>query len=74
VSFEVPKGGLAFWLIPINQKDLYKIKEQANNSLLNFYTPDRFSFAEPICGLRLGYASLSETNLEKGIEILGRCL
>lgn len=74
VNFEVPKGGLAFWLTPSNQKDLYKIKEKANKLLLNFYTPDRFSFAEPVCGLRLGYASLSENDLEKGIDILRRCL
>lgn len=75
VRYNVPTGGMAFWLKPTDENiDLYKVREKANRSFLNFYTPDRFSFAEPICGFRLGYASLSNEDLEQGLAILSRFL
>lgn len=75
VRYNVPNGGLAFWLIPISKKtNLYKIREQANKSYVNFYTPDRFSFSGPVCGIRLGYASLSNEDLEHGLSVLSRFL
>lgn len=73
--YNIPTGGMAFWLIPTNNKiDLYKVREQANKSFVNFYTPDRFSFSEPICGIRIGYASLSNEDLERGLAVLGKLL
>lgn len=75
VQYNIPSGGLAFWLTPTCKKiNLYKIREQANKSYVNFYTPDRFSFSESICGIRLGYASLSNEDLERGISVLGKCM
>ncbi len=75
VMYNIPTGGMAFWLIPTNNKiDLYKVREQANKSFVNFYTPDRFSFSEPICGIRIGYASLSNEDLERGLAVLGKLL
>jgi len=75
VQYNIPNGGLAFWLTPTCKKiNLYKIREQANKSYVNFYTPDRFSFSESICGIRLGYASLSNEDLERGISVLGKCM
>lgn len=75
VSYNIPTGGMAFWLQPVNENlDLYKVREKANKSFLNFYTPDRFSFAETVCGIRLGYASLSNEDLEQGLAILSRFL
>lgn len=76
VKYNIPTGGLAFWLVPTNDKkiDLYKVREQANKSFVHFYTPDRFSFSEPVCGIRLGYASLSDEDLEKGLSTLGKYL
>lgn len=56
VEYNVPEGGLAFWIKPIKDLSLYKVKEMANIKLVSFYTPDRFSFSEPILGMRLGYA------------------
>ena len=50
------------------------IAELANKKLVSFYTPDRFSFGEPISGIRIGYASLSKENLKKGVEILSKYL
>lgn len=74
VTYKKPEGGLAFWLTPINDVNLYKVKELANKKLVSFYTPDRFSFANSISGLRIGYASLAKENLEKGIRVLGKYL
>ncbi len=75
VRYNIPTGGMAFWLVPTNDKiNLRKVREQANNSFVNFYTPDRFSFSEPICGIRIGYASLSSEDLERGLSILGKYL
>ncbi|MDR1200866.1 MAG: PLP-dependent aminotransferase family protein, partial [Tannerellaceae bacterium] len=74
VTYKKPDGGLAFWIQPVEPVDLYKLKELANRKGVSFYTPDRFSFGEPIQGIRLGYASLSEENLERGIQVLGKYL
>ena len=74
VVYKKPDGGLAFWLKPINNINLYEVKDLANSELISFYTPDRFSFETPISGIRIGYASLSEDNLEKGIRILSKYL
>lgn len=74
VTYQVPDGGLAFWLNPIKTTDLFQLKKIVNTKLISFYTPDRFSYNDDIMGLRLGYASLSEANLEKGMQILGEYL
>ncbi|MDR1623461.1 MAG: PLP-dependent aminotransferase family protein [Tannerellaceae bacterium] len=74
VTYRKPDGGLAFWIQPVEPVDLYKLKELAGRKRVAFYTPDRFSFAEPIQGLRLGYASLSREDLERGIQVLAKYL
>lgn len=68
ITYKKPDGGLAFWIKPLDDIDLFNIKQKANARLISFYTPDRFSFDSPITGLRFGYASLSESDLEKGIK------
>ncbi|MCC8145179.1 MAG: PLP-dependent aminotransferase family protein [Bacteroidales bacterium] len=74
VIYKKPDGGLAFWLQPLENKDLHKINELTHLKKVGFYTPDRFSFSEPVSGIRLGYASLSKENLEKGIKVLSKYL
>lgn len=74
VSYKKPDGGLAFWLKPIKETDLFQLKQKVNSKLVSFYTPDRFSHDNEIMGIRLGYASLPETNLEKGIRVLSEYL
>ena len=74
IIYKKPDGGLAFWIQPRETVDFFEIKKKANSKLINFYDPDRFSFDNPITGLRLGYASLSEADLRKGIEILSKLL
>jgi GntR family transcriptional regulator/MocR family aminotransferase len=71
ITYKKPDGGLAFWVRPATEQDLYKI---ASSKRVGFHTPDRFSFAQPIPGIRLGYASLSKENLEKGIKALRKYL
>lgn len=74
VVYKKPDGGLAFWIQPVERKDLWKIKDLSMLNRVGFYTPERFSFVEPVHGLRLGYASLSKEDMEKGIEVLSRYL
>ncbi|MDL2224527.1 PLP-dependent aminotransferase family protein, partial [Bacteroidales bacterium OttesenSCG-928-M06] len=74
VLYKKPDGGLAFWLQPLKDIDLYKVKDLANLRKVGFYTPDRFSFEESIPGIRLGYASLSKEDLEKGVKVLAKYL
>ena len=75
VRYSIPTGGLAFWLVPAcDSVNLYKVREQAGKSFVNFYTPDRFSFSEPIYGIRLGYASLSNEDIDRGLAILAKSL
>jgi GntR family transcriptional regulator/MocR family aminotransferase len=71
ITYKKPDGGLAFWVQPTTEQDLYKV---ASSKRVGFHTPDRFSFDQPISGIRLGYASLSKENLEKGIKALGEYL
>ena len=74
VTYKKPDGGLAFWIKPIENIDLFQVQKRANLKAINFYTPDRFSFDKSISGIRLGYASLSEADLEKGIKIWSKIL
>ena len=74
ITYKKPDGGLAFWVKPTNNVDLFKLKQCTNQKLVSFYVPDRFSFQNEIIGIRLGYASLSENNLEKGIKVISEYL
>lgn len=74
VTFSKPNGGLAFWLKLNKEVDLFKINEKTNSECVGFHTPDRFSYDTPILGIRLGYASLSEDDLERGIHTLSKYL
>ncbi|MDH6303624.1 GntR family transcriptional regulator/MocR family aminotransferase [Parabacteroides sp. PF5-5] len=74
VTYKKPDGGLAFWIQPVEKRDLQKVNELSQLKRVGFHTPDRFSFGEPVPGIRLGYASLSRENLEKGIQVLSRYL
>lgn len=74
VIYKKPDGGLAFWLKPTKEIDLFQLKQKVNSKLISFYTPDRFSYENDITGIRLGYASLSEAQLEKGIKVLSEYL
>jgi GntR family transcriptional regulator / MocR family aminotransferase len=74
VTFQKPDGGLAFWLRPNNPVNFDKLSSELLNKGIQILHPESFSFGEPVNGLRLGYASLSESELESGIKALSALL
>ena len=48
--------------------------EKLNSQGIQIMSPDRFSFNKTIKGFRLGYASLSEKQIEEGIKALAKLL
>lgn len=74
VEFQIPEGGLAFWLVPKVKTDLTKLHALLLAKGIHIIPPEDFSFDKPINGLRLGYASLSETKLEQGIKAIASFL
>jgi GntR family transcriptional regulator/MocR family aminotransferase len=74
VNFKKPEGGLAFWLEPKHPVDLTQIARVLLDKGIQIMPPDHFSFQEPVNGIRLGYASLTEAELEEGIKALAKFL
>lgn len=72
VDFQKPEGGLAFWLVPKKPADLQKLCAILLSKGIQILSPQDYSFEAPINGLRLGYASLSESQLEQGIKAIAR--
>ncbi|MGE8292916.1 MAG: PLP-dependent aminotransferase family protein, partial [Sphingobacterium sp.] len=70
VSYLVPEGGLAYWIVPKKQVDWALISEKLNVKGFSMITPDSYSFDKIIHGMRLGYASLSDQELEDFISAL----
>jgi GntR family transcriptional regulator/MocR family aminotransferase len=66
-TFIKPEGGLAFWIVPNSDIDIFEIADKLLLKGIKIMTPEKFSFAEPISGFRLGYASLTEKQIEEGI-------
>lgn len=73
-TYAVPDGGLAFWIVPNKQVDWVQISEELQRKGIRIITPDSYSFDTNINGLRLGYGSLSEKELEEGIMALSKLL
>lgn len=73
-TYTIPDGGLAFWIVPDKQVDWLQISKRLKNKGIKIITPDTYSFDEAINGIRLGYGSLSEKELEEGIIALGKML
>jgi GntR family transcriptional regulator/MocR family aminotransferase len=74
VDFNKPDGGLAFWLVPKKNSDLIKAHQKLSQKGIQIISPQDFSFDRPINGLRLGYASLSESQIETGLQAIGKVL
>ncbi|MEC5146021.1 PLP-dependent aminotransferase family protein [Chitinophaga sp. 212800010-3] len=74
VNFSRPEGGLAFWLEPNGRTNLVKLAETLQQHGIQVAHPERYSYGEPVNGLRLGYASLGEKQLEAGVKGIGRWL
>ncbi|WP_445456415.1 MocR-like pyridoxine biosynthesis transcription factor PdxR [Flavobacterium sp. HNIBRBA15423] len=73
-TFIKPEGGLAFWIVPKIELDVFVIAEKLKTQGIEIVTPDKFSFSTSISGFRLGYASLSEKQLEEGVIALSKLL
>lgn len=71
VDFEVPDGGLAIWVTPRNVVDWKTLIDEVQKKGLQIIPPDEFSFGTPVNGMRLGYGSLDNEQLEQGIKTLG---
>ncbi|RED22594.1 GntR family transcriptional regulator/MocR family aminotransferase [Flavobacterium cutihirudinis] len=74
ITFKKPEGGLAFWIVPTSEIDLQKVCIVLNEKGIQLMNPIKFSFGNPISGLRLGYASLTEKQMEEGIIALSKYL
>ncbi|MBS7254172.1 MocR-like pyridoxine biosynthesis transcription factor PdxR [Flavobacterium branchiicola] len=74
ITFKKPEGGLAFWIVPKSEVNLQKVCEQLLNKGIKIMNPEKFSFGNPVAGLRLGYASLTEKQIEEGIIALSKYL
>ncbi|WPO78383.1 PLP-dependent aminotransferase family protein [Flavobacterium sp. KACC 22761] len=74
IIYTKPEGGLAFWIVPKSNIDLQPICEKLLQKGIQIMSPEKFSFKTPISGLRLGYASLTEKQMEEGIIALSKLL
>lgn len=73
-TYTIPEGGLAFWIVPNKQVDWLQISKKLIRKGIKIITPDAYSSDETINGIRLGYGSLSEKELEEGIAVLAKLL
>lgn len=73
-SYQKPEGGLAFWIVPARETDVLAVAARLLEKGIRIMPADRFSFDEPVSGFRLGYASLTEKQIEDGIRALADCL
>jgi GntR family transcriptional regulator/MocR family aminotransferase len=73
-TYNKPDGGLAFWILPNKNVNTNKIAEKLLKKGIKIMVPQSFSFDEPIVGFRLGYASLTENQIEEGILALSQFL
>lgn len=74
ITFEKPEGGLAFWIVPKKDIDATKVCNELLSKGIKLINPEKFSFENPVNGFRLGYASLTEQQLEEGIIALSKHL
>jgi GntR family transcriptional regulator / MocR family aminotransferase len=74
VQFTKPDGGLAFWLVPNKRVDLVKMQHLLLQKSVQIISPEEFSFDEPINGLRLGYASLNDSQIDEGLREIAKLL
>lgn len=70
VHFTRPEGGLAFWLTPKKPVDLLQFTATLSQKGIALISPDTFCYKGFANGLRLGYASLSEAQMQEGIEAI----
>lgn len=73
-GFRIPDGGLAFWIVPRKTVNWPAIGKALQQKGVRILLPQGYSYKEDVNGLRLGYAYLSEEQLEEGIRALASLL
>ena len=73
-TYTVPDGGLAFWIIPEKQVDWRRLSEGLKRKGIKIIPPDSYSFDGSANGIRFGYGSLSEKELQEAIASLAKLL
>ncbi|MBC8984238.1 PLP-dependent aminotransferase family protein [Pedobacter sp. N36a] len=74
-DYELPEGGLAFWLVFKQPVNTIQLAEQLLKNGVQVISTERFSFDEqPLNALRLGYASLGAEEMERGIRLMAALL
>ena len=74
ITFTKPEGGLAFWIVPNATIDLSFVCQQLLAKGIKIMNPENFSCTNSASGFRLGYASLTEQQMEQGIIALSEYL
>jgi len=75
VDFDLPRGGLAFWLRFQQSVDMARFIEQSQKEKVRFVEGSRFSARnEEIKAIRLGFASLDQKELRSGIKRIKQAL
>ncbi|KAF2517181.1 MocR-like pyridoxine biosynthesis transcription factor PdxR [Flavobacterium foetidum] len=74
ITFTKPEGGLAFWIVPNSEVNVLQIHEKLKSQGIQLISPEKFSYNKTVQGFRLGYASLSEKQMEDGIKALSKLL
>ncbi len=75
VDFDLPKGGLAFWLRFRQPVDMARFIEQSQKEKVRFANGSQFSAAnEEVKAIRLGFASLNQKELRSGIKRIKQAL
>lgn len=75
-NYQVPEGGLAFWLPFDNTQDMGLLCKRLLGKGVSIIHPDAFTTGplSSVHGVRLGYASLNEQEMREGISALKQAL
>lgn len=74
VNYDLPEGGLAFWIEPKKTVNWNKIITKLHEKGIDIVPPTHYTDDESANSIRLGYGSLSEDEMEEGLKILGNLL
>jgi GntR family transcriptional regulator/MocR family aminotransferase len=73
-TYTIPDGGLAFWIVPCKQVDWGWLSEKLKRKGIKIIPPDSYSFDASVNGIRFGYGSLNEKELQEAIVTLAKLL
>src|SRR3546814_7145544 len=69
-DYTVPQGGLAFWIEPKKKVNWLAVSEKMMKKGVSLTVPDYYAGDPSIIGMRMGFGSLSEEDLQTGIKAL----